>query len=69
VDVERIGLDLDEVARRSRPQHILGKGLAKARDVDAQRRRRILGRVLAPVLVDQTVSGNYLVRMEEEHGE
>ena len=45
------------------------KRLAKSRDVDSQRGGGALGRVLAPELVDQPVSGNDLVGMEEEQGE
>ena len=69
VEIELVGLDPDDVAGRSRRQHVLRKRLAKSRDVDAQCGGGVLGRVLAPELVDQPVSGNDLVRVEEENGE
>ena len=69
VEIELVGLDPDDVAGRSGRQHVLRKRLAKSRDVDPQRGGGALGRVLAPELVDQPVSGNDLVGVEEEHGE
>ncbi len=69
VEIELVGLDPDDVAGRSGRQHVLRKRLAQSRDVDAQRSGGVLGRVLAPELVDQPVGGNDLVRVEEEHGE
>ena len=69
VEIELVGLDPDDVAGRSGRQHVLRKRLAKSRDVDPQRGGGVLGRVLAPELVDQPVSGNDLVGVEEEHGE
>jgi hypothetical protein len=69
VEIERVGLDPDDVAGRSGRQHLLRKRLAKSGNVDPQGGRRALGRVLAPELVDQPVGGNDLVWMEEEHCE
>ncbi len=69
MEIELVGLDPDDVAGRSGRQHVLRKRLAKSRDVDPQRGGGVLGRVLAPELVDQPVSGNDLVGVEEEHGE
>ena len=69
VEIELVGLDPDDVAGRSGRQHVLRKRLAQPRDVDAQRGGGVLGRVLAPELVDQPVSGNDLVGVEEEPGE
>ena len=69
MEIELVGLDPDDVAGRSGRQHVLRKRLAKSRDVDPQRGGGALGRVLAPELVDQPVSGNDLVGVEEEHGE
>ena len=69
VEIERIRLDLNDVAGRSGRQHLLRKRFAQSRDVDAQCGGGSLGRVLAPELVDQPVGGNDLVGMEEEQGE
>ncbi len=69
MEIELVGLDPDDVAGRSRRQHVLRKRLAQSRDVDAQRSGGVLRRVLAPELVDQPVGGNDLVRVEEENGE
>ena len=69
VEIELVGLDPDEVARRPGRQHVVRKGLAKSRDVDAQRGRGVLGRVHAPELVDQPVGRNDLVRVEEKRSE
>jgi hypothetical protein len=69
VEVERIGLDTDEVARGSGRQYVLGKRLSKSRDVDPQCLGGSLRRALAPQLVDQPVGGNDLVGVEKEHGE
>ena len=64
-----VGLDPDEVAGRSGRQHVLRQRLAQPRDVDPQRGGSVLGRVVAPELVDQPVGGDDLVGMEQEHGE
>ena len=68
VEIEAVRLDPNHVAGRSGRQHVGRKRLAKSRDVDPQCRRRALGRVLAPELVDQPISGNHLVRVEQEDG-
>ena len=62
VEIERIRLDPDDVAGRSGRQHVPRKRLAQSRDVDPQRGGGVLGRVVAPELVDQPVGGNDLVR-------
>ena len=69
VEVELVGLDSNDVARRSRGQHIRRKCLAQPRDVDPQRSGSVLGRVLAPEVVDQPVTGNDLVEVKKEHSE
>ena len=69
VEIERVGLDPDDVAGRSGRQHVLRQRLAKSRDVDPQCGGGALGRVLAPELVDQPVGRNDLVGVEEEQGE
>ena len=69
MEIELVGLDAEDVAGRSGRQHVLRKCLAKSRDVDAQCGGGVLGRVPAPELVDQPVSGNDLVGMQKEPGE
>ena len=67
VEIELVGLDPDEVSGRSGRQHVLRKRLSKSRDVDAQCRGGVLRRALAPELVDQPVSGNDLVCVEDKN--
>ena len=69
MEIELVGLDAEDVARRSGRQNIRRQCLAKAGDVDPQRRRATLERVLAPHVVDQAIGGNDLVGAEEEGGE
>ena len=66
MEIELIGLDAEDVAGRSGRQHILRKRLAQSRDVDPQSGGGVLGRVLTPELVDQPVSRNDLVGMQQE---
>ena len=69
LEVELVRSDADQVAGRPRLQHVLRKRLAEPRDVDAQSRGRVVGRALAPELVDQPVGWDDLVGVEEQHGE
>ena len=65
VEIKLVALEPDDVAGRSGRQHVVRKRLAKARNVDPQCGGG-LGRFIAPQLVDQAVSGNDLVWVEEE---
>ena len=69
VEIEIVGLDPDQVARRPRGQHVLRKRLAKSRYMHVKRLVGALRRVLAPELVDQPVGGDDVVGMEQKHRE
>ena len=69
VEVELIRPQTDHVAGRLRGEGIRRKRLAKARHVDTERSAACLGRILPPEVVDQTVGGNDLVRVQEKGGE
>ena len=69
IDVELVGLDADEVPRRTGHDPVGAEGVPERVDVHLQRVRRARGRRLAPDPVDEPVGGDGLVRNEQELGE
>jgi hypothetical protein len=69
VEVEEIGVDLDEIAGRTRAQRGLGKRLAQAGDVRLDHLDRRLGRLDAPQAVNEPVHGDDPVQIEQEQRE
>ena len=64
--VERVRLDLDQVAGRTGDEDVRREHLAEVRDVRLEDVDRCLGRLLAPELVDQAIARDDLVRSGEE---
>ena len=77
VEIERVGLDADRVARRRRHDDVVRGALLVTRleqssqlhDVDLKRRLRGRRDVLAPQVVDQTVGGHHPVGIEQQDRE
>jgi hypothetical protein len=55
--IDLIGLDLEHVARRSAPHHLIADGRAQPGDVRAERLRGTGRRPPRPELFDQLVGG------------
>src|SRR5262249_59602315 len=69
VEIQLSFLEVKRVARRLRREPLGGDRLAKLRDVDLERLRRRLGRVVAPERVDQLRDGNDAVPVQQQQGE
>jgi hypothetical protein len=75
VEVELVGLELQDVTGRAGDERLLGgpvrasEQLAQPGDVAVQRRRGGLRWLLAPELLDQPVAGDDLVRVQQEESE
>jgi hypothetical protein len=66
VEIELVGLEPDEVARRPSGQHVVRERLAKSRDVHVKGLGGADRHVLTPELVDQPVSGDHVVGVEQK---
>ena len=68
-EVERVGLELDDVPGSLRAQHARRKRLAEVRDVDLHHLGRGLRHVLSPEVVDEPLDRHGPVRVEQQPGE
>ena len=68
-DVDRSGVDREAVAGRRGLEQVRRQELAELRDVDLERVARRVRRVLTPERVDQVVSGDDPVRLQQERRE
>ena len=65
--VEVAGVELEQVAARTRPDHVcLRQRAAQAGDVHLQRLRGVGGRRLRPEQLDQAAGGDDVVRVQEQ---
>jgi len=69
LQVDRVRINREPVARRARHEDIRAEQLAQRRDGVLKRRPRRAGRVLAPQPVDQHVRRDDVVRAQEERDE
>ena len=69
LQVDRVRIDREPVARRARHQHIRAEKLAQRRDRVLERRPRRPRRMLPPELVDEHVGRDDLVRAQEQRNE
>jgi hypothetical protein len=67
--VDALRVDLDDIARRERRDHVRAKPLPELRDVPLDRRPSRLGRHPGPEVVEQPVCRDDGVRAEEQQGE
>ena len=68
-EIELVWFDGKQVAGRTRPQPLLADQLPEARDVHLQGLLRRVRRVVLPERVDQPVTGDDGVRVEEQRGQ
>ena len=68
-DVDRLRVDLDEVAGRAREEHVGRQQLAQLRDVDLDHLRRRVGHGVAPEVVDEAVDRDRAVGRHEQPGQ
>src|SRR5437867_2374061 len=69
VEVERVGLNANEIPGRARENSFAAQCLPQARDPDLKRLPRRLGRLLTPQLVDQPVRTDDLTRVKQQVSE
>ena len=69
VEVDGLRVDDEPVARRSGLERSLGQELPQLGDVDLDRVARRVGRQLAPEGIDEAVTRDHLVRLEQQGGE
>jgi hypothetical protein len=67
IEIDLVSVELESVARCPCDEHLGAERLAQPGHVSVKCRRRGLGRVLAPQIVDQLVGGDDLVRVEEQN--
>src|ERR671923_957123 len=67
LEIELVGFDAQEVAGRARHEPLLAEQLAELRHVYLQRLERGLGRLVFPERLDQAISRDDAVRVQEQH--
>jgi hypothetical protein len=69
VEIDRVWLGLEEIAGRTRDDPLRSEDLAEPGHIDLQRARSRLRRTLAPDRIDQAITGDDPIAVQNEDGE